>query len=110
MQVQVNTDHNIEGREALSSWISGVVETAMERMSDRITRVEVHLSDENSDKKTGDRDMRCMMEARLEGRKPVAVTNQGATVNEAVDGAAEKLSRLLESTIGRLQHPKGRAD
>jgi len=50
MQVQINTDHNIEGREALAAYVSGVVEAALSRISDHITRVEVHLSDENSDK------------------------------------------------------------
>ena len=50
MQIQINTDHNIEGHEALVAQVSGVVENALSRISDHITRVEVHLSDENSDK------------------------------------------------------------
>ena len=56
----------------------------MSRISDHITRVEVHLSDENGDK-DGQNDMRCMMEARLEGRQPIAVTHQAATLDEAVE-------------------------
>lgn len=102
MQVQVNTDRNIEGHAALADRVSGVVEAALSRTSDRITRVEVHLSDENSDKKGGE-NMRCMMEARLEGRPPVAVTHHAATVDDAVDGAAAKLARLIDSTLGRLR-------
>ena len=46
MQIQVNTDHTIEGHEALADQIRGVVENALSRMSDHITRVEVHLTDE----------------------------------------------------------------
>ena len=103
MQIQINTDHNIEGHEALAAQVSGVVESALSRFSDHITRVEVHLSDENSDKKGGHDDMRCMMEARLEGRQPIAVTHQAATLDQAVDGAADKLARLIESTLGRLR-------
>ncbi|HXV84664.1 MAG TPA: ribosomal subunit interface protein, partial [Candidatus Binatia bacterium] len=76
MQIQINTDRNIAGREALAAQVSGVVENALSRISDRITRVEVHLSDENSDKKGGNDNMRCMMEARLERRPPVAVTHR----------------------------------
>jgi hypothetical protein len=38
------------------------------------------------------------MEARLEGRQPVAVTYQAATVDEAVDGAAGELTRLIHNT------------
>ena len=54
MQIQIHTGHNIEGHEALATQVSGVVEESLSRFSDRITHVDVHLSDENSDKKGGD--------------------------------------------------------
>ena len=108
MQVQINTDRNIEGHEALAAHVSGVVESALSRLSDHITRVEVHLSDENSDKKGGKDNLRCMMEARIEGGQPIAVTHQAATVDQAVDGAAGKLSRMLKSTLGRLRDQESR--
>lgn len=108
MQIQINTDRNIEGHEALAARVSSVVESTLSRISDHITRVEVHLSDENSDKKDGDNNLRCLMEARLQGRQPVAVTHQAATLDQAVDGAADKLIRLIESTLGRLRDHKGR--
>ena len=107
MQIQIDTDHNIEGNEALTAQVSSVVEYALSRFSDHITRVDVHLSDENSDKKGGDNDIRCLMEARLEGRQPIAVTHQAATLDQAVDGAADKLTRLIESTLGRLHNAGG---
>jgi ribosome-associated translation inhibitor RaiA len=100
MQIQINTDHNIEGNEALAAQVRGIVKSALSRISDHITRVEVHLSDESSHKSTQN-DKRCMMEARLEGRQPIAVTHQAATLDQAVDGAADKLTRLIESTLGR---------
>lgn len=109
MQVLVNTDHNIEGREGLTSYVTGVVEAALSHESSRITRVEVHLSDVNGDKKDADRDMRCMMEARLAGTQPLAVTHEDATVNAAVEGAADKLARLIEHTMGRLRDTANRA-
>ena len=40
MQVQINTDHNIEGHEALADQVRGVVESALTRLSDHITRAE----------------------------------------------------------------------
>ena len=110
MQVQINTDRNIEGHEALAAQVSGVVESALSRFSDSITRVEVHLSDENSDKKGGNDNMRCVMEARLEGRQPIAVTQQAATLDEAVDGAADKLHRLIESHLERLRDQRRSQD
>jgi ribosome-associated translation inhibitor RaiA len=106
MQIEIRTDSNIHGHEALTAQVSGVVETALRRFSEHITRVEVHLSDENSDKKAGKDAMRCMMEARLEGRQPIAVTHQATTLNETVDGAADKLSRLIEHTLGRLREKR----
>ena len=101
MQIQINTDSNIEGREALGSHVKGVVENALRHFSDRITRVEVHLSDQNSNK-SGQDDKRCMMEVRLEGRQPTAITHAAATLDQAIDGAAEKLKRSVESTLGKL--------
>jgi ribosome-associated translation inhibitor RaiA len=100
MQVQINTDRHIEGHERLAAWASGVVEQALSHVSDRITRVEVHLSDENADK-SGQHDQRCMLEARLEGRQPIAVTHQAASMDQAVKGATEKLTRAIESILAR---------
>lgn len=101
MKIQLNTDVHIDGTEALAAQVSVTIEQALEHVSAHITRVEVHLSDENGDK-SGQQDQRCMLEARVEGRQPVAVTDQAATLEQAVHGAAQKLSRLLESTLGRL--------
>ena len=108
MQTQLNTDHNVEGHKALAAQVSGAVERALRRFSDHITRVEVHLSDENGDK-SGEHDKRCLLEARLEGRQPVAVTHQAATLDQAVDGATKKFMRLIETTLGRLRDQKHRA-
>ena len=102
MQIQINTDNNIKGHEVLVAQLRIVMENALSRISDHITRLEVHLSDENGDK-PGPNDKRCMMEARLEGRKPIAVTDQAATLDQAVDGATNKLISMIERILGR-QH------
>jgi hypothetical protein len=100
MQIQVNTDCGIAGNDALTAQVGGVVEAARSRFSDHITRVAVHLSDENADK-SGQHDNRCMMEVRREGRQPVAVTHKAASLDQAVSGATAKLARMIESTLGR---------
>lgn len=102
MQIQINTDHNIQGREALAARLSGVVANALDRVAEHITRVEVHLSIESGGK-SGQSDKRCVMEARLERLQPVVVTEQSGTLDQAVDGAAGKLLRLIDSTLGRLR-------
>lgn len=109
MQVQVNTDRNIEGREALAARVQAVVENVFGRLRDQITRVEIHLSDENG-QKSGQHDKRCMVEVRLEGRQPVAVTDQAATLDEALEGALAKMTRLIASTLGQSEPPEARRD
>lgn len=101
MQIQVNTDKNIEGHENLVTQVEATVTRSLSRFSAYVTRVEVHLSDENGDK-NGQYDKRCMMEVRLEGRHPTAVTCEAATLAQAVDGAVDKLKNSLQSTLGRL--------
>ncbi len=105
MQIQINTDHNIEGHEALATHVRDVVDKALTPFSNHITRVEIHLADENN-QKSSQNDKRCMMEARLAGHQPVAVTHHAANMHQAVDGAADKLTRMIESAIGRLRDLK----
>lgn len=106
MQIQINTDHNIQGYESAAATVRATVENALARFSAHITRVEVHLGDENANKR-GSNDKRCMMEARVEGHPPVAVTHHAATIGQAIDGAAEKLLHRLEHTLGRLHSHRG---
>ena len=101
MQIQINTDRNIEGDDRLADVVRGIVASALAHSSDQITRVEVHLSDQNSGKKGGNADIRCLMEARLEGQNPIAVNHDAATVVQAVEGAAARLDRRIESDVGK---------
>jgi ribosome-associated translation inhibitor RaiA len=101
MQIQINSDHNFTGGESLATSVRATVEDALSRFSAHVTRVKVHLSNENADKRGRD-DRRCMMEASLEGHTSIAVTHYAATVGQAIDGAAERLVHLLEHTLGRL--------
>lgn len=107
MQIQTHTDHNIEGHEGLAARVTGALEKALGHHSDRITRVVVHLSDENADK-GGGKDMRCMMEARLERQQSIAITHYAAGLDQVINGAAHKLARLVESTVGRQRDKKNR--
>lgn len=108
MQIQVNTDNNVDGRDALIRQIEIEVEAAVGRFGSHLSRVEVHLGDENAGK-AGAADKRCMIEARPNGQQPVAVTHHAATLNEACVGAVQKLESLLESKFGRLLDHKGAA-
>jgi len=102
MQILVNSNESVSSSESASGRVESMIADALERYADRITRVEVHLSDENAEK-GGQRDKRCMIEARLGGLKPIAVTHTAATMPLAIAGATEKLERALESTLGKLE-------
>ena len=100
MNIQINTGHNIQGNKALIAKFSSTIESALIRMSDHITTVEVHLKDEDGDKK-GKNDKRCMIEAHMEGRQPIVVTEHADNLNQALDGALDKLISMIESILGR---------
>jgi len=108
MQVQVNTSNGIENKEALERWADEFLNDALARFKQEITRVEVQLSDENGAVK-GATDKRCMMEARLNGHEPLAATHHAETQDLAFRGAAQKLVRLLEHTLGKLDRHEHRA-
>lgn len=108
MQVLVNTDKNIPGGEGLPGQVEQAVEQTLGRFSRWLTRVEVHLSDHNS-QKGGSADKRCLIEARAAGRQPVVVTAEADSVGKALDGALDKMRRLLDSEQGRLDERASRA-
>jgi ribosome-associated translation inhibitor RaiA len=101
MQVLVNSDHHITSSESVAERVATILLDSVDRFADRLTRVEVHLNDVNGPKH-GERDKRVTMEARVAGRAPVAVTNEAASLLEAIEGASRKLERALEHAFGRL--------
>jgi ribosome-associated translation inhibitor RaiA len=99
MQIQINSDHHITGSPELAGRVQALVRDTLDRYSDRITRVEVHLNDLNSVK--GGKDKRCLMEARLGGLGPIAVNHEAENINLAIEGAMEKLERAIEHKLGK---------
>jgi ribosome-associated translation inhibitor RaiA len=100
MQIQINSDHHTLATPELAGRIQTLVRDALERYSDRITRVEVHLNDLNSVK--GGNDKRCLMEARLAGLGPVDVNHEAPSMELAIDGAMDKLERAIEHKLGKI--------
>ena len=108
MQVQIETDNHVEGRERLIEHVEGVIRDAVDHYADRVTHVEAHLGDVNSGEKSGAIDMRCVFEARVAGLKNIAVKHHAETLHLAIEGAADKLTKALESTLGKLQDAQRR--
>jgi ribosome-associated translation inhibitor RaiA len=109
MQVTVETDNHIENRDRLIEHVEGVVRDAVDRHEDRISFVEAHLGDVNGAARAGAADMRCMLQARIAGLKSVAVEHRAETLHLAIEGAAEKLTKALETTFGKLEDRERRA-
>ena len=107
MQVQIHTDNHIKFGDELGTFVENEVRGSLDRFGEQITRVEVHLHDENGHK-SGPQDKRCVMEARVAGHQPVAVHHDAATLDAAVSGAADKLEKSLDHLFDKLGHHKGR--
>lgn len=101
MIIQVNTDSSIDNDVALTAHVESVIQKALSRFGEKITRVEVHLHDENAHK-PGDHDKRCLIEVRLAGLQPQAVTHHADSTHNALAGASEKMKSLLDSLLGKL--------
>ncbi|AKA26556.1 hypothetical protein PCL1606_51090 [Pseudomonas chlororaphis] len=86
----------------MEEWVRSTIESTLERYEEDLTRVVVHLRDENGDK-PGPHDLRCQLEARPKGHQPVSVTHKADTLEQAIDGAAVKLESALEHMFGKLR-------
>ncbi|MGY8914548.1 MAG: HPF/RaiA family ribosome-associated protein [Flavobacteriales bacterium] len=102
MTIQINTDKTISGEKRSEEYFTSLIAEALERFESHITRIEVHFKDENG-KKDGINDISCLIEARLEGRQPIAITNQADSVDLALTGAIDKIKSAVESIIGKMQ-------
>ncbi|HMO15491.1 MAG TPA: HPF/RaiA family ribosome-associated protein [Pirellulaceae bacterium] len=102
MKIQINSSSQIDTNQENISHLITQLESSLERFAGQLTRVELHLTDENSAAKGGDDDIRCMIEARLAGHQPVSVESRSATVDQAVKEASESLQRRLSNLLGKL--------
>lgn len=103
MKIQFNTDKTINGTDRNEDYFSDLIANELDKYQSHVTRIEVHASDQNG-KKDGMNKIRCLLEARLEGRQPIAVSDQADTLDQAVSGAIDKLKASLETILGRLQN------
>ena len=103
MLIQIDTDNNIQNSTRMTNYFATVIEDELGRFRDQITRVQVHLGDENAQKQN-DKDKRCMIEARLKGMEPIAVTHHADSLEQAVGGATDKLKKTLDHSIGKLRN------
>jgi hypothetical protein len=104
--IQIHTDNQIESDAERDGRIEEQIRQRLARFEGRITDVEVHVSDINGPR-GGAADLRCTLEARLNGVPPVAVADHGSSVDRAILGAAKKAARALDHQLGKLSDRKG---
>lgn len=106
MKIIINSDHNFEITEAAESEMSSVVSAAMERFEDRLTRVEIHLSDATAGRSTSN-DIQCQVEARPAGLQVESTSDAADNRGDALRGAVHKMVSRLDTVFGKLDHKKG---
>lgn len=105
MKIQVNTGKTVKGSDRLESFVSEKVNKSLKRYADQITRLEVHITDENGEK-AGKDDIHCKLEARVKGLNPVVVNSKGDEIDVALNAATEKLKSALDTVTGKLKDKK----
>jgi predicted component of type VI protein secretion system len=104
--IQINTDNQVQSDAERDARLEEQIRQRLSRFEARITDVEVHVSDVNGPR-GGSADLRCTLEARVNGIQPVAVAEHGATVDRAVMAAAKTAVRALDSQLGKLADRRG---
>jgi len=103
MKLQFNTDNHIERTEALEQMASKKIQGDLKHYLDHITRIEVHLSDQNADKAGAD-DIQCRIEARVQGKQPVITTARDRSKEAAISEASDKMKAALRTMMGKMRN------
>jgi ribosome-associated translation inhibitor RaiA len=101
MLIQVNFA-DIDKTDTIDSYVHDRVSKELAHVAGRITRVEVHLHDDNSSQKSAADDKRVKMEARPAGLQPLVVEHTGDNLQQVIADCASKLARSVKHTFDRL--------
>lgn len=102
MQIQINTDKNVENSGRLTTYFSDEITSKLGRFDAMVTRIEVHFGDENGDK-FGKNDKKCVIEARIAQKPPVAVTDHSDTIEKAFHNAVDKIKKVLDTAHEKMK-------
>lgn len=102
MIIQLNADRSLNINEGFGEKLKVSIWKELARFTEHITRLEIHLSDENGDK-AGPNDKKCLLEAHLGGHQPVVVVGVANSCEQSLNGALDKMKASLEKVLGRLK-------
>jgi hypothetical protein len=103
MQVQVNSDNATKFGATTIADVETRVRERLDRFSSRLTRVEVHLRDQDGTASRGEDGMEAMIEVRPSGQQPLAVSHKAVQAADAIAGALSKMVARLETVFGKEQ-------
>jgi hexokinase len=101
MIIKINTDNKLTVPENFQEKLNSMISEELGRFDDRLSRIEVHLSDENGDKEAPN-DKKCLLEARIKGKQPVVVSALANNEVMALKSAILKLKTLLDTQFGKM--------
>jgi ribosome-associated translation inhibitor RaiA len=101
MQIHLHSDPNTDGSHLMAEHFATVVNAAMGRFGERVTRVEAHLSDVNGQAKSSGDDIHCTLQATLKGLDAIVVKEFAGNAHQAIEGALRKLKRAVGAEIGK---------
>ena len=105
MLIQIN-GAEIHSTDAINDHVNKTVNHALHVFERQVTRVEVHLHDDNANK--GGVDKRCVMEVRLAGFQPLAVEEVDEDMYNAITKGGAKLGRAVRQKIESKEAHKGK--
>jgi ribosomal subunit interface protein len=97
---------NLQTSSAIEARVHRKLAGAFRRFGAKMTAVQVHFEDVNGQKHGGE-DIRCVMEARVNGRIPIAVRAGASDLYAAINAAARKLDAAISKVVER-RHTRAR--
>jgi putative sigma-54 modulation protein len=89
----------LDASQALREYIMERVNDALDRAQESISFITVRISDLNGPK--GGVDKRCQIHLKLSGLPAFVVTEVSASINNAIDRAAQRTAKVVERILSR---------
>lgn len=106
MQVQFNSDNQVEGDTDMAARVEEIARARVSRIEQHLTRMEIHVGDVDGPR-NGVEGKRCAIEVRPAGMSPISATDHAANVESAVAGAADRILAAYDRQVGKRTSRKG---